>query len=130
MKNAEKEKRTLQKEIKNAGIGWKSVVRSAQDRAAWREQVEALCATGYNEDECAVQADVANREMSKWMLNIDYGGFTWLYIGTQDVWAIFIIVLYFSKYGNMKLGKPDDKPDLLQGVVRGLLSALDCSSLE
>ena len=59
---------------------------------------------------CAVQADVANREMSKWMLWITEV-FTWMYIGTQDVWFLFIIVLYFSKYGKMKLGKPDDKPD-------------------
>ena len=37
--------------------------------------------------------------------------FTWLYIGSQDIWAVFAIVLYFSKYGNIKLGKPDDKPE-------------------
>lgn len=30
---------------------------------------------------------------------------TWLYVGTQDVWAVFIIALYFSKYSNMKLGR-------------------------
>ena len=36
---------------------------------------------------------------------------TWLYIGTQDAWAVFIIVVYFSKYSNIKLGKPDDKPE-------------------
>ena len=59
---------------------------------------------------CAVQADVANKEMGSWMLWITEV-FTWMYIGTQDVWAVFIIVLYFSKYGNMKLGKPDDKPE-------------------
>ena len=35
----------------------------------------------------------------------------WMYIGTQDAWAVNIIVLYFSKYGNMKLGKPDEKPE-------------------
>ena len=59
---------------------------------------------------CAVQADVANKEMAKWMVWITET-FTWMYIGTQDVWAIFIIVLYFSKYGKMKLGKPDDEPE-------------------
>ena len=37
--------------------------------------------------------------------------FTWMYLGMQDVWAVFIIVLYFSKYGEMKLGKPDEKPE-------------------
>lgn len=37
--------------------------------------------------------------------------FTWFYIGNVNVWLIFIIVVYFSKYGNMKLGKDDDKPE-------------------
>lgn len=37
--------------------------------------------------------------------------FTWLYIGTQDAWFLFIIVVYFSKYGKMKLGKEDEKPE-------------------
>jgi choline-glycine betaine transporter len=37
--------------------------------------------------------------------------FTWLYIGSQDVWAIFAVVLYCSKYANIKLGKPNDKPE-------------------
>ncbi len=37
--------------------------------------------------------------------------FTWLYIGSQDLWAVFAILLYFSKYSNLKLGKPDDKPE-------------------
>ena len=30
--------------------------------------------------------------------------FTWLYIGSQDVWAVIIVVIYFSKYGKIKLG--------------------------
>ena len=37
--------------------------------------------------------------------------FTWLYIGTQDAWFLFILVVYFSKYGKMKLGKDDEKPE-------------------
>ena len=36
---------------------------------------------------------------------------TWLYIGTQDVWAVFILYLLFSKYGKLKLGKSDEKPE-------------------
>ena len=48
--------------------------------------------------------------MSKWTLWITEV-FTWMYIGTSDIWAVFMVVLYFSKYGNMKLGKPDDKPE-------------------
>lgn len=41
---------------------------------------------------------------------------TWLYVGTQDVWAIFIIALYFSKYSNMKLGKDDEEPEYPDGT--------------
>ena len=37
--------------------------------------------------------------------------FTWLYIGTQDIWFIFILVVYFSKYGKMKLGRDDEEPE-------------------
>jgi choline-glycine betaine transporter len=36
--------------------------------------------------------------------------FTWLYIITQDVWCAFLIYLLFSRYGNLKLGKDDEKP--------------------
>eukprot|EP00397_Hematodinium_sp_SG-2012_P004023 GEMP01004034.1.p1 GENE.GEMP01004034.1~~GEMP01004034.1.p1 ORF type:complete len:789 (+),score=117.18 GEMP01004034.1:487-2853(+) len=37
--------------------------------------------------------------------------FSWLYVGTHNIWIIFIIVLYMSKYGSMKLGKPGDVPE-------------------
>ena len=37
--------------------------------------------------------------------------FTWLYIGSQDIWAVFAIVLYCSKYSNIKLGKDTDVPE-------------------
>jgi choline-glycine betaine transporter len=37
--------------------------------------------------------------------------FTWLYVGSQDFWALVIIIIYFSKYGNMKLGKDDEEPE-------------------
>ena len=71
---------------------------------------------------CSVQADVALDEMSKWMKWIT-NTCTWMYIGTQDVWAIFIVVLYFSKYGKMKLGKPDDKPDFSDATYFTMLFA-------
>jgi len=35
--------------------------------------------------------------------------FTWFYIGTQNVWILFIVVLFFSKYGKFKLGTEKDK---------------------
>lgn len=59
---------------------------------------------------CMIEPEAANKQMGIWKLWITRT-FTWMYIGTQDAWAVFIIVLYFSKYGEMKLGKPDEKPE-------------------
>ena len=71
---------------------------------------------------CSVDADVALKQLTSWMTWITYTC-TWMYIGTQDVWAIFIVVLYFSKYGKMKLGKPDDKPDFSDATYFTMLFA-------
>ena len=49
--------------------------------------------------------------------------FTWMYIGTQNAWAVFIIALYFSKYGTMKLGKPDEKPEFKDATYFTMLFA-------
>ena len=38
--------------MKSVVIGLGSAARLAQDRAIWRDLVEALCATGHNEDVC------------------------------------------------------------------------------
>ena len=46
-----------------------------------------------------------------------------MYIGTQDAWAVFIIALYFSKYGTMKLGKPDEKPEFKDATYFTMLFA-------
>ena len=57
---------------------------------------------------CAIQGeDVPFKDWKSWIV----GQFTWLYIGSQDLWSIFAIVLYCSKYANLKLGKPDEKPE-------------------
>ncbi|WP_138415097.1 glycine betaine uptake BCCT transporter [Aquibacillus sediminis] len=37
--------------------------------------------------------------------------FGWFYLLSATAFLIFAIFLIFSKYGNIKLGKPDDKPD-------------------
>uniref|UniRef100_A0A7S0X6I6 BCCT family transporter n=1 Tax=Mantoniella antarctica TaxID=81844 RepID=A0A7S0X6I6_9CHLO len=37
--------------------------------------------------------------------------FTWLYIGTQNVWIVFLLYLGCSKYGSLKLGKAHEKPE-------------------
>ena len=42
---------TVLEEMKSVAIGLGSAARLAQDRAIWRELVDALCATGNSEDE-------------------------------------------------------------------------------
>ena len=59
---------------------------------------------------CMWQPEAAKEELTRWKRWVTEK-WTWLYIGTQDVWAVFIVVLYFSKYANVKLGKPDEKPE-------------------
>jgi choline-glycine betaine transporter len=36
--------------------------------------------------------------------------FTWLYIGTQDAWILFVLYMGFSRFGNLKLGKDTEQP--------------------
>ena len=71
---------------------------------------------------CVIQAKAANEDMLKWRAWITLKC-TWLYIGTQDVWALFIIVLYLSKYSKMKLGKPADKPEFNEASYFTMLFA-------
>ena len=52
----------------------------------------------------------ARVELAKWTGWVTKT-WTWLYIGTQDVWAVFVIIIYFSKYSKLKLGKEDEKPE-------------------
>ena len=71
---------------------------------------------------CIIEPEKAHSEMSVWKKWIT-ATFTWMYIGTQDAWAVFIIVLYFSKYGKMKLGKPDEKPEFKDATYFTMLFA-------
>lgn len=59
---------------------------------------------------CVVKSEAASEEMGRWKIWITEK-FTWMYIGTQDIWAVIIIMLYFSKYSNMKLGRDDEEPE-------------------
>jgi choline-glycine betaine transporter len=36
---------------------------------------------------------------------------TWIYMATQQIWVLFLIVLYCSRLGGMKLGHPNDQPE-------------------
>jgi len=49
--------------------------------------------------------------------------FTWLYVGSQDVWALVIIAIYFSKYGKLKLGQDDEEPEYNDGTWFAMLFA-------
>jgi len=54
--------------------------------------------------------EVANTEIGSWKSWIGHN-FTWLYIGSQDVWAIFILIIFFSKYSSLKLGPDTSEPE-------------------
>ena len=59
---------------------------------------------------CVLDTDRASdgmRDAKRWITD----KFTWLYIGTQDFWLIFLLIVYFSKYSKMKLGKEHDEPE-------------------
>ena len=71
---------------------------------------------------CIVKPKESLAEMKLWQTWIT-DKWTWLYIGTQDVWAVFIVVLYFSKYGDMKLGKDDEKPEFKDATYFTMLFA-------
>lgn len=36
--------------------------------------------------------------------------FTWFYIGTNDAWCVFLIYLCFSRFGDIRLGKDNERP--------------------
>ena len=36
---------------------------------------------------------------------------TWIYVGTKNIWVLFILYIFFSKHGKSKLGKDDDEPE-------------------
>ncbi|EDO48327.1 predicted protein [Nematostella vectensis] len=71
---------------------------------------------------CLRWTDLAGDSMPKgkrWVTKV----WTWLYIGTQDVWAVFIAALYFSKYGKLKLGKDNEKPEYSDATYFTMLFA-------
>ncbi len=39
------------------------------------------------------------------------GNFTWLYVGSFSAWVVFLVIVYFSEYGNMKLGGDKERPE-------------------
>ena len=57
-----------------------------------------------------VAPDDTLAQASKWKSWVTQN-FAWLYIGTQNVWAFFLLYLAFSKYGRLKLGRENERPE-------------------
>mmetsp|Transcript_18183 Transcript_18183/g.55731 ORF Transcript_18183/g.55731 Transcript_18183/m.55731 type:complete len:789 (-) Transcript_18183:529-2895(-) len=36
---------------------------------------------------------------------------SWLYVGSQDIWVVVLMYLLFSKYSKVKLGRDDEQPE-------------------
>jgi len=58
---------------------------------------------------CINEGATASTEFGKWQSWVTQN-FTWLYIGTQNAWIVFLLWIAYSKYGNMKLGKDHEAP--------------------
>ncbi len=59
---------------------------------------------------CLVAPERVNEEAGQWQSWVTQN-FSWLYIGTQDVWAVFLLYIAFSKYGTLKLGRENERPE-------------------
>jgi len=54
--------------------------------------------------------EIAHDEFSIWKSWVGLN-FTWLYVGAQNGWILFVVYLYFSKYSNIRLGPEDSRPE-------------------
>ncbi|CAK9056793.1 unnamed protein product [Durusdinium trenchii] len=52
------------------------------------------------------ESDAVFGEWKNWVTST----FTWLYIGSQDYWLLYLFPLVYY-YGDMKLGKDDEEPE-------------------
>jgi choline-glycine betaine transporter len=70
----------------------------------------------------------ANDEFAKYKKWIA-AKFSWFYIGSQDVWIVFIIVVYFSKYSDIKLCKKGEEMKEPEYSDASWFSMLFCSGI-
>ena len=71
---------------------------------------------------CIIYPESSLKQMSVWKDWITRT-WTWFYIGTQNVWIVFVLVLYFSKYSKLKLGRDDEKPEYSDATYFTMLFA-------
>ena len=57
-----------------------------------------------------VAPDDTLAQAAKWQSWVTQN-FAWLYIGTQNVWAFFLLYVAFSKYGRLRLGRENERPE-------------------
>lgn len=71
---------------------------------------------------CVSDPDGASFQMVKMKTWIT-ATFTWFYVISVNILLIFLLYLYFSKYGELKLGKDDEKPEFSDGSYFTMLFA-------
>ena len=71
----------------------------------------------------AIVCMISPKTMSKESRRIS-SNFAWFYLGVQNIWILFLIYIFFSKYGKIKLGKDDDKPEFSNMTYFSMLFAV------
>ena len=88
--------------------------------------------TGYATEDALAESPAqdwsANSEFSYWKLWVA-ARFNWFYIGSQDVWIVFIAVIYFSKYSSIKLCKPGEEDQEPEYSDASWFTMLFCSGI-
>eukprot|EP00892_Ulva_mutabilis_P009687 jgi/Ulvmu1/7090/UM033_0151.1 len=59
---------------------------------------------------CMIRPEKSNAELGDVQLWVTFT-FSWLIMGLQNIFVVFLVALFASKLGALKLGQPDDKPD-------------------
>lgn len=70
----------------------------------------------------------ANQEFAVWKTWVA-SRFNWFYIGSQDVWIVFIIVVYFSKYSSIKLCRKEEEDQEPEFSDASWFTMLFCSGI-
>ena len=59
---------------------------------------------------CMVSPEKANTDISKGKTWVTFS-LTWAYMISQQLWVVFLLVVFCSRLGGMKLGKESDEPE-------------------
>eukprot|EP01046_Picozoa_sp_COSAG06_P007501 COSAG06_NODE_367_length_16758_cov_27.111651_7_plen_925_part_00 len=88
--------------------------------------------TGYGTEDALEESPEqdwsANSEFAAWKTWVA-SRFNWLYIGSQDVWIVFIVIVYFSKHSSMKLCAKDEEDQPPEYSDASWFTMLFCSGI-